>query len=331
MELDDAPIERCLMLAQRLARLMRDEDSQRWLDLEQRGYPAELPSGHLGKCGQYAYRFSDGNKVVNSSSLPFLETAKQAAEAVLQKTSPPTVTGMAKDFVGAGATKAVLDSIDASIKLARDTFVLASTNYSRQRAMLHRWATDMLISLELGDAAEGIFESARARVDVFIGVHAPRAAEQLVALNENMRNGDSEAFSQALTSCRRLLATVADALFPPRAEPYTDRQGNKRSVGTEQYKNRLMAYLADRVDSVGSFAILDADIGLVAARLDAIYEKACKGVHAEIDQAEAQLTVIHTYLFLAEVARHASPPPAPPKVPRKAPAKRTRLARARKR
>ena len=318
------------MLAQRLARLMRDEDSQRWLDLEQRGYPEELPAGHLGKCSQYAYRFA-GAKVVTTGSLPFLETAKQAAEAVLHKTSPPAVSGMAADFVGAGATKIVIDSINASIKLARDTFVLASTNYSRQRAMLHRWATDMLISLELGDAAESIFESARARVDAFIGVHAPRAAEQLVALNENMRSGDNEAFSQALTSCRRLLATVADAIFPPRAEPYVDRHGKERAVGVEQYKNRLLAYLADRVDSAGSFAILDTDLALVAARLDAIYEKACKGVHADVDQIEAQLTVIHTYLFLAEVARHASPALNPPRVRRKkAPAKRRRLARTRR-
>jgi hypothetical protein len=44
----------------------------------------------------------------------------------------------------------------------------------------------------------------------------------------------------------------------------------------EQYKNRLLAYLADGVDSAGSFAILDTDLALVAARLDAIYEKACK-------------------------------------------------------
>ena len=153
---------------------------------------------------------------------------------------------------------------------------------------------------------------------------------RLVALNENMRSGDNEAFSQALTSCRRLLATVADAIFPPRAEPYVDRHGKERAVGVEQYKNRLLAYLADRVDSAGSFAILDTDLAPLAARLDAIYEKACKGVHADVDQTEAQLTVIHTYLFLAEVVRHASLPPEPLKVPRKAPAKRRRFARTRK-
>src|SRR5450755_2387278 len=101
MELDAAPIERCLMLAQRLARLMRDEDSQRWLDYEQRGYPEELPPGHLGKCGKYAYRF-EGGKVVTRAALPQLEATKQAYEVVLMKLSPPAVTGVAENFTVAG-------------------------------------------------------------------------------------------------------------------------------------------------------------------------------------------------------------------------------------
>lgn len=60
--------------------------------------------------------------------------------------------------------------------------------------------------------------------------------------------------------------------------------------------------------------------GHLAARLDAVYEKACKGVHNEVDNGEAQLTVIHTYLFLAEVARHTAPAPLKAKDPRKDPA-----------
>jgi hypothetical protein len=43
----------------------------------------------------------------------------------------------------------------------------------------------------------------------------------------------------------------------------------------------------------------------LAARLDAIYEKTCKGVHVDVTEAEARLAVIHTYLFLGEIAQHA--------------------------
>jgi hypothetical protein len=60
---------------------------------------------------------------------------------------------------------------------------------------------------------------------------------------------------------------------------------------------------ASRLRSDSSHAILEASLEHIAARLDAVYEKACKAVHAEITQQEARLTVIETYLLVAEVAR----------------------------
>lgn len=311
MELEDAPIDRCLMLAQRLARLMRDADAQRWLDYEQRGYPETLPPNHLGSCGKYAFRFSGKGKIVARASLPALEATKRANELVLEKTNPPSVTGVAENFTVAGATKTVITAINATVMQARDNAVNANASYSRLRAMLHRWAADTLISLELGSAAEGIFDGARRQVDAFVRTYAPSAAEQLVAVNERMNEGTDESFSQALTSCRRLLATVADAVFPPHSEPIVDRKGRSRQVGPEQYKNRLLAFLDERIGTSGTSAIVTSQLEHLAARLDAVYEKACKGVHADVDNAEAQLVVIQTYLFLAEVARYATPEGGP--------------------
>jgi hypothetical protein len=40
----------------------------------------------------------------------------------------------------------------------------------------------------------------------------------------------------------------------------------------------------------------------LAARLDAIYDKTCKGVHVDVSEQEARLAVIHTYLFIGEIA-----------------------------
>jgi len=247
MELEDAAVERCLMLAQRLARLMRDTDAQRWLDYEQRGYPETLPAGHLGSCARYAYRFNGAN-VVTRASLPTLEAQKLANEIVLSKTQAPAVTGVAENYLVAGATKDVMTAINAGVREARDAFVNATNTYSQLRATLHRWASDTLIALELGTAAEGIFDGARDQVDAFVSTHAPSAAQQLLAVSERMSEGTAESLSLALTSCRRLIVSVADELFPPRAEPLVDRKGKTREVGHEQYKNRLLAFLEDRIE-----------------------------------------------------------------------------------
>jgi hypothetical protein len=143
-------------------------------------------------------------------------------------------------------------------------------------------------------------------VDSFISTLPPTAAEQLVAVTERLNEGSGESLSHALTSCRRLLATVADVVFPPQSEPRTDRKGKDRQVGAEHYKNRLLAFLEDHVASGGTSDIIASQLDHLAARLDAVYEKACKGVHADVDQAEARLVIIQTYLFLAEVARYAT-------------------------
>jgi hypothetical protein len=47
LEGGSASVEGVLMKAKRLARLMRDADAQTWLDLETRGYPADLNTSRV--------------------------------------------------------------------------------------------------------------------------------------------------------------------------------------------------------------------------------------------------------------------------------------------
>jgi len=56
--------------------------------------------------------------------------------------------------------------------------------------------------------------------------------------------------------------------------------------------------------SRSSREVIESELEHLAARLDAIYEKACKGVHVDVSEQEARLAVIHTYLLIGEVAEH---------------------------
>lgn len=75
-------------------------------------------------------------------------------------------------------------------------------------------------------------------------------------------------------------------------------------MGSEQYKNRILAFLSDTASDI-SQGIIEAEIEHLAARVDAVYEKACKGVHADVSEHEARMAVMCTYLLIGEVARHA--------------------------
>jgi hypothetical protein len=312
LEVEEAPIERCLMLAQRLARLTRDEDAQTWLGFEQCGYPPKVKADDLGACAKYAYRFDAKNVLAYTTSLPHLEANKRAAEVLLNKTQPPSITGTAENFTVARATKEVMGAAAQLLAAARDGFVTVSSSYATLRAGLHRWVADTLIALELGNIVEPIFEAARVQVDAFVRAHVPKAAEQLLSVNERMRERNSESLSQSLTSCRRLLLSTADAVFPARPEQYVDAKGKKRDVGVDDYKNRLLAFLDGKIASRSTSAIIGSQLEHLAARLDALYGKASKGVHDDVSEEEARLVVIQTYLFLAEVARYARDLPTEP-------------------
>jgi len=70
--------------------------------------------------------------------------------------------------------------------------------------------------------------------------------------------------------------------------------------------------LAHKSKSGSTTRILEGELEHLAARLEAINDKACKGVHDYVTAAEARLTVIQCYLFIAEVARANEITPAAP-------------------
>lgn len=302
-------IDAILMRAKRLARLMRDSDAQAWLDLETRGYPDGFSFSELGSCEKYAA--SGGRIDIKTSkyyphSLPSIEANAESDEALLNSLQAARApTAKVKDFLEKNATEALMATQLKLQTRQRENYARSKALYSSMKAAIHNYATDTYLAVELGDVAQDIFEGARNLVDAFIRSHCPKSAEKLVAINEQMSNGSTESLSSALGSCRRLLMDVADSVFPARQEEWSDRKGQSRKVGVDQYKNRLLAYLTDLRQNEGDYALLESELEHLASRLDVIYDKACKGVHADVSPNEARLAVIHTYLFIGEVATYS--------------------------
>jgi len=306
-------IDVILMKAKRLARLMRDEDAQRWLDLEMRGYPSAFAFQTLGTCREYAVAGGRLNLETSkywAQSLPELEANANSEEALLDALrAAPASRLNAKDFIEKNATEALIATQLKLQAAQKKNYAQTQSLLASMKAGIHSYATDTYLALELGDVAEEIFEKARAAVDRFVRANCPSAAEKLVAINERMSESSSESWTAALTSCRRLLMSVADAVFPARDDEWKDASGKTRKVGAEQYKNRLLAFLADSKTSSGSREVVASELEHLASRLDAIYEKTCKGVHVDVSEQEATLAVIHTYLFIGEVANAATQSP----------------------
>ncbi len=68
---------------------------------------------------------------------------------------------------------------------------------------------------------------------------------QFTAAYRRAREDDAESKTHALTTCRRILESVADVVYPARQEPVVDSGGKTRKVGTENYVNRLWMFASE--------------------------------------------------------------------------------------
>ncbi|AVY93789.1 hypothetical protein DAI18_06835 [Microvirgula aerodenitrificans] len=315
LESSTSQIDAILMRAKRLARIMRDTDAQSWLDFETTGYPESFSFSELGSCRKYAAASGRLNVATSKyywHSLPMLEADATSEELLMSTLNPAaSINSKAKDFLEKNATEALMATQLKFQNAQKKNYAHAKSLFASIKSGIHSYATDVYLAIELGDIAQDIFESTRDEIDNFVRVHAPQAAEKLIAINDRMTENSTESRTAALTSCRRLLMTVADSLFPPRDVDWSDAGGRPRKVGVDQYKNRLIAYISENTKSEGNASILESDLAYLAARLDAIYEKTCKGVHVDVTKQEARLAVIHTYLFIGELAlcKNSAQPP----------------------
>ncbi len=309
METSDLPIERHLLQASRLARLLRDSEAQTWLEMETSGYKSGLDLKALGTCLRYAQtagRVTSDRKYF-LTSLPRLEAECAANKQCFEKALPQTAGTAAQDFVAARATSELRMRQSAYIGAMQGVYLNNVQFLSSLRAAIHAYAADALIALEFGDVAESIFDGLRRDVDAFVRTHCPHAAEKLVAIAERMAEGTPEASAEALTSCRRLMVAVADAVFPASDEDWIDHAGKRRKVGTDNYRNRLMAFAERRLGSDSTGEILTAELEHLSSRLDAAADKACKGVHAVVSTEEARLAIVEAYILVGEIARLHKP------------------------
>ncbi len=191
-------------------------------------------------------------------------------------------------------TRAVLDA-----RRGMDIEVL-----DRVRYRVYSYLCQCERALGLGAGAASIFDRYRARVDAHLAKLAPEVLEQLTAAYRRTQEGDTEARTHALTSCRRMLRSVADVVFPPSDNPVRGRDGKEHQVGPDQYLARLWAFLDSQIGPGQTARRLTAaalqDIG---GRVERLNNLASKGVHEEVTQEEVDLCVLHSFLLAGEVLR----------------------------
>jgi hypothetical protein len=241
------------------------------------------------------------NELIYLESIEQLENDKEMANIALQAAQDSDIS------ISSANPYQTLPSYTGNWferKTIRETSQQGAKRLSICRALIYDYALRNNYELKFSEIANDIFSRIRQRVDSAIGKAVPDAINKLSAAYDNLRSDNSEDWSNAVHSCRRILQTLADVIYPPREDIIIDEDGQGKTIklGKENYINRIIAFVQERSKSSRFSSIVGTHLKFFGERLDSIFKAAQKGSHSDIVSIEeADRYVIYTYLMVGDV------------------------------
>lgn len=298
---------RCL----RLARMLDRTAAELWFRLELQGYPLELTDDQE-RCaiwsGRHSNKSTDGRQMYWTIPIEDVESQLEIARKELDAQQLPSITvaetGERKYAITPTTSEAIIKDVSARRWVAATLINRWNHIVACLRGAIDDWLSLVVIELRYGVVVDTVFERARKRFDNLLADHAPEVGRKLSAAYQRAYADDPEEWSQALSSCRRAIKALADALYPP-----TDEKVDGHSLTDQDYRNRLIQFAADHIESDSQKGLVDIDIDDVVRRVEALDKIASKGVHSDINERDLELAIIHTYLLAGELLELKPEPP----------------------
>ena len=168
---------------------------------------------------------------------------------------------------------------------------------SRVRQSVHDYLVQTEVEIDSGKSESLFFDQVQIRINSALNKHAPDAAAKFIASQERVSEGGPESISHALTSCRRMMESLADSLYPADGAVIKGSDGIERKMSKDAYKNRILQFVAESVGKHKDGKVLNAAVVEIGSKLDALVSLSSKGVHDDATLAEAHTCVIQTYLL----------------------------------
>lgn len=311
IELSEIPLANVALKASRLGRLMNDAKGQKIMEYEASGYPSS-PNGvdpavyALAVLAGRELQHKDEKtgvitKHIYLTSIEELEQESRSVEVALAAARDPDVS-----VTSANPHQTVFNPMGNALerRTIRGNAATAQKRLSSRRSFIYSDVMRRHHELKFSGIAGDIFSRIREKVDSSIGVNVPSAIEKLAAVYENLQSENTEDWSNAVHSCRRILQDLADVIYPARADIVKNVNGKDRSIklGADAYVNRIVAFLEEKSASERFNEIVGSNLSFIGDRLDSVFQAAQKGSHANIvTQEEADRYVVYTYLIVGDV------------------------------
>lgn len=284
IEMSETSTSKRVMKALRLSRLARDDAAQEWLGFEINGVPSSDGGvAWMTRTRRWTDREEKKGYWAPAASL---EATRDASQGALNAFSGSV--SLSGDYVTI-AMRERNGLINQYTKNVSDMEqVLSAVD-----AQLYGYASDVYAELRFSKIQASLFEQSRIVVDGILAAMAGDALKKIESVNERLLSDDAEAISQAMSTCRRLIDSVADHVFPARDEPY-DLNGQSLTVKQNAVVNRLNAFLHTR-------GVRGGRADRIRRSLSDIYGRVSTGVHSDVDSHESRYLFLTTYVLLGEV------------------------------
>lgn len=188
--------------------------------------------------------------------------------------------------------------------------MIASVAIEEVRAMLSRIRNRVydylsVVEKELvyGSPQSTLFERNRQRVQSKLNELAPHVARQMDIAFIRVGQSDIEAPSHAMSSCRRALKAIADAVYPATKTPAIGADGKAHEMTDDKYVSRLWQFVYEALGNSRVSAVVRATVDDIGRRIETVDGLSSKGVHTIVPTHEAEQCVMQTYLLLSEILR----------------------------
>lgn len=274
-----------VLKASRVARLVGHDDLVQFLGYERNGYPTDGSANTwITRAGRWS---SNGNEEFYSASIAKIEASLLSAQKAIG-----ALQG-GGNYSGEWASVAS-HAHDGKISSHADAVGMCSGILGQVVATVYDMVAEVYHELLFSELQATLFADAQTKVDGALAAASGSALKKIERVSERLRDGDVESVSQALTTCRRLIDSCADYVFPPQSAPYAVGEEAMLSVGSQNVLNRLQAYTHQSGAPKSRRDRLRRILG-------DLYGRCSAGTHAEVSADEARFVFLQTYIALGEI------------------------------
>lgn len=284
IELNRTTPDNLVLKASRLARSVGSDETRYWLKLEMGGYNDTNPLSlkYMSLTG----RWTDREKNLGYWG----PLAQQEAQIVAEKAK---LASMRTPDSSSDYANIAISNVTNEMKASANLISRLSGIKSRVLGLLHTFVSDVYYEKEFDSLSESIFERYKRDVDTLISEHCGDVLEKIPAVMDRLAEGDQELISQALATCRRIIESFADSIYPP-TDQTVEIAGNTLNLDQSKHQNRINAYIHGKTSSRSRKQRLRQNLAN-------LFDRVSSGVHDDLSAEEARALFLNTYLFLGEI------------------------------